>query len=64
MLLYEVGRKAVQHQVVFSGDMNTEAIVAKLMWALGQADSLAKAKEIIETPLAGDLTVKSEKVEQ
>ncbi|MFB7157781.1 MULTISPECIES: asparaginase [unclassified Lysinibacillus] len=64
LLLYEVGRKVAQHQVIFSGDMNTEAIVAKLMWALGQTNSLARVKEIIETPLAGDLTVITGKMEQ
>jgi L-asparaginase len=61
LLLYEVGRKVAQQQVILSGDMNTEAIVSKLMWALGQTDSLDKVKEIIETPLAGDLTIKSDK---
>lgn len=64
LLLYEVGRKVAEHQVILSGDMNTEAIVAKLMWALGQTDSLNRVKEIIETPLAGDLTIKIEKEEE
>jgi L-asparaginase len=58
LLLYEVGRKVGQHSVILSGDMNTEAIVAKLMWALGQTDSFDQVKNIIETPLAGDLTIK------
>ncbi|NRD77333.1 asparaginase [Bacillus sp. BRMEA1] len=61
LLLYEVGRKVAQHQVILTGDMNTEAIVAKLMWALGQTNSLDKVKEIIETPMAGDLSNKSDK---
>jgi L-asparaginase len=61
LLLYEVGRKVAQHHVILSGDMNTEAIVAKLMWALGQTNKLEEVKEIIETPLAEDLTIKSEK---
>ncbi|MCM2531803.1 asparaginase [Neobacillus pocheonensis] len=60
LFLYEVGRKVAQNQVILSGDMNTEAIVAKLMWALGQTDSLDKVKKIIETPSAGDLTRKAE----
>jgi L-asparaginase len=59
--LYEVGRKVAQHQVILSGDMNTEAIVGKLMWALGQTNSLDQVKKIIETPLAGDLTAFSDK---
>ncbi|MGE6256588.1 asparaginase [Heyndrickxia sporothermodurans] len=61
ILLYEVGRKVAQHRVILSGDMNTEAIVAKLMWALGQTDKLEEVKKIIETPLASDLTVQYEK---
>jgi L-asparaginase len=61
LLLYEVGRKVGQHSVILSGDMNTEAIVAKLMWALGQTDSFDQVKKIIETPLAGDLTIKSDR---
>lgn len=60
LLLYEVGRKVAQHQVILSSDMNTEALVAKLMWALGQTDSLERVKAMMETPLAGDLTIKSD----
>ncbi|MGC4379069.1 asparaginase [Fictibacillus sp. Mic-4] len=56
LLLYEVGRKVAQHRVILSGDMNTEAIVAKLMWALGQTDCIDEVKEIMETPMAGDKT--------
>lgn len=63
LLLYEVGRKVAQHKVILSGDMNTEAIVPKLMLALGQADSLEQVKSFIETPMAGDLTIKSDKEE-
>ncbi|MEH7115991.1 asparaginase [Neobacillus vireti] len=60
LLLYEVGRKVAQQQVILSRDMNTEALVAKLMWALGQTDSLQQVKVMMETPLAGDLTIKSD----
>ncbi|WP_028401574.1 asparaginase [Ectobacillus panaciterrae] len=61
LLLYEVGRKVAQHRVILSGDMNTEAIVAKLMWALGQTNCIEEIKEIVETPLAGDSTAGFEK---
>ncbi|PGQ45462.1 MULTISPECIES: asparaginase [Bacillus cereus group] len=61
ILLYEVGRKVAQHRVILSGDMNTEAIMAKLMWALGQTNKLEEIKKIIETPLASDLTILSDK---
>ncbi|MGX6445881.1 asparaginase [Neobacillus sp. K501] len=63
LLLYEVGRKVAEHQVILSGDMNTEAIVAKLMWALGQTESLDQVKAIIEAPLAGDLSRKSVEID-
>jgi len=63
LLLYEVGRKVAQHQIILSGDMNTEAIVPKLMWALGQTDSMEQVKRIIETPMAEDLTVRLDKEE-
>lgn len=33
------------------------------MWALGQTDSLEQVKTIIETPLAGDLTIKPDEVD-
>ncbi len=55
--LYEVGRKVAQYRVVLSGDMNTEAITAKLMWTLGKTHELDEIKKIIETPLAGDITL-------
>lgn len=59
LTVYEVGRKVAELPIILAGDMNTEAIVAKLMWALGQSDSLVDIKEIMETPMAEDRTVKS-----
>lgn len=58
---YEVGRRVAKLQVILSGDMNTEAIVAKLMWALGKTGDQAQVKQIIETPMARDLTPSTEK---
>lgn len=56
--LYEVGRKVAQYRVVLSGDMNTEAITAKLMWTIGKTNELDEIKKIIETPIARDITPK------
>jgi len=56
LFLYEVGRKVAQYDVILSGDMNTEAIVAKLMWTLGRTTNLEEVKQIIETPAAWDLS--------
>lgn len=58
LTLYEVGRKVAQNTVILSGDMNTEAIVPKLMWVLGKTNHLLEIKKIMETPIAGDITPK------
>jgi L-asparaginase len=57
LYIYEVGRKVAQYNVIVSGDMNTEAIVAKFMWVLGQTIELKKVKEMMETPIAWDLSL-------
>ncbi|WP_332694467.1 asparaginase [Halalkalibacter lacteus] len=56
LLLYEVGRKVAQYDVVLSGDMNKEAIVAKFMWALGVTTDVKQVKQLIETSIAYDLS--------
>ena len=50
-----------QHQVILSGDMNTEAIIAKLMWALGKTNKLEEIKKLLKSLLVYDLTIKSDK---
>ncbi|ACJ34406.1 L-asparaginase [Anoxybacillus flavithermus WK1] len=60
LTLYEVGRKVAQNTVILSGDMNTEAIVPKLMWALGKTTNLMEIKNMMETPIANDMTKKHE----
>lgn len=55
--LYEVGRKVAQDLIILSGDMNTEAIVPKLMWALGKSDNLSEVKTIMETSIDYDTTI-------
>lgn len=56
LYLYEVGRKVAQYDVIVSGDMNTEAIIAKFMWALGKTNKFKAIKQIMETPVAWDLS--------
>ncbi|GAB6181331.1 asparaginase [Desulfotomaculum defluvii] len=58
LYLYEVGRKVAQNSVILSGDMNSEAIVPKLMWALGKSKDMYEVKRIMETPIASDLNCK------
>ncbi|MDQ0862300.1 type I asparaginase [Bacillus sp. V2I10] len=55
--IYEVGRKVNQNIIIRSRNMNTEAIVPKLMWVLGKTQDPQKVKEMMETPVADDITV-------
>jgi len=57
LYLYEVGRKVAQYNIILSADMNTEAIVAKLMWVLGSETRLEDIKQRIEQPVAYDLSL-------
>jgi L-asparaginase len=52
-----VGRKVNQNIIIRSRNMNTEAIVPKLMWVLGKTQDPQKVKEMMETPIADDITV-------
>lgn len=55
MDLYEVGKRVADAGGITAGDMNTEAIVAKLMWVLSQTSDPAEIRRIIQTPIAHDL---------
>ncbi len=52
--IYQVGQDLARHNVIYAGDMNSEALVMKLMWALGNYDSLSQIKQFMETPVGGD----------
>lgn len=54
--VYEVGRFAEDPSLIGTGDMTTEATVAKLMWALGRTADPGEVKRLMETPMAGDRT--------
>ncbi|WP_025026996.1 asparaginase [Caldalkalibacillus mannanilyticus] len=56
MDIYEVGRKVNHDAIIRSRNMNTEAIVPKLMWVLGKTQVPQKVKEMMETPIADDIT--------
>ncbi|MCP3028756.1 asparaginase [Halobacillus sp. A5] len=47
--LYKVGRLIDQSKVILSIDMNTEALLPKLMWAMGKTLKLSEVKEIVES---------------
>lgn len=53
--VYQVGKVLPLEKIIYAKDMNTEAIVPKLMWALARADSPAEVKRLVETPINGDI---------
>lgn len=52
--IYAVGKKLARENVIFGGDMTTEALTMKLMWALGNYDTLDDVKTCIESPYFAD----------
>ncbi|RYL91642.1 asparaginase [Sporolactobacillus sp. THM19-2] len=55
MELYEVGKRVADAGGITAGDMNTEAVVTKLMWVLAQTSDPAVVKQMMQTPIAHDL---------
>jgi L-asparaginase len=58
--IYEVGRKLPLDKIVYGRDMTTEALVAKLMWAMGQTSHFRNIKEMVEMPVRDDLLLADE----
>ncbi|HFE64279.1 glutamyl-tRNA(Gln) amidotransferase subunit D [candidate division KSB1 bacterium 4484_188] len=56
MYVYETGREMMQLGVIPTANMLPEVAYVKLGWALGQTDDLKKVKEIMLTPIAGEIT--------
>ncbi len=56
--VYEVGKELAKNQIIYAEDMNTEAIVAKLMLSLGKSNNINEVKKIMETPIMDDMKVK------
>lgn len=55
--IYETGKLALQKGVIEGYDMTTEAVVTKLMWALGKTDYPNKIKEIFATSFVGEVSI-------
>ncbi len=53
--VYEVGRAYAEHPgILRGGDMSTEAIVAKMMWALGQTRDPLDIEQLFYHPINHD----------
>ena len=55
--VYEVGRKLPLKKIIYCRDINTEALVPKLIWAMAKSSEFAEIKRLVETPIRGDLLV-------
>ncbi len=53
--IYEVARKLPLEKIIYAADMNTEALVPKLMWAMARSSTFEELKRLVETPIRGDL---------
>jgi glutamyl-tRNA(Gln) amidotransferase subunit D len=56
MYVYDTGRDMMELGVVPGANMLPEVAYMKLGWALGQATDLQKVREIMMTPIAGEIT--------
>ncbi|MFA8342856.1 MAG: Glu-tRNA(Gln) amidotransferase subunit GatD [Rhodothermaceae bacterium] len=56
MYVYDTGRDMMALGVIPAGNMLPEVAYVKLGWALGQTSDLEKVKEIMLTPIAGEIT--------
>jgi glutamyl-tRNA(Gln) amidotransferase subunit D len=56
MYVYDTGRDMMELGVVPSANILPEVAYMKLGWALGQTNDLEKVKEIMLTPIAGEIT--------
>jgi glutamyl-tRNA(Gln) amidotransferase subunit D len=56
MFVYDTGRDLMSKGVIPAENMLPEVAYVKLGWALGQTSDLEKVKEIMLTPICGDIT--------
>lgn len=52
--LYATGQAAMEAGAISAGDMTPEMTIVKLMWALGQTQSLAELQALLQTNVAGE----------
>jgi len=56
MFVYDTGRDLMAKGIIPTENMLPEVAYIKLAWALGQTDDLAKVKEMMLTPICGEIT--------
>ena len=56
LTIYEAGTRLLDCGVISAWDMTTEAVVTKLMWALGQTGDPAEVRRIFGTNLCGEIS--------
>jgi glutamyl-tRNA(Gln) amidotransferase subunit D len=56
MFVYDTGRDLMTMGMIPSENMLPEVAYIKLGWALGQTSDLAKVKDIMLTPISGEIT--------
>ncbi len=56
MFVYDTGRDLMSKGVIPAANMLPEVAYIKLGWAMGQTDDPAKVKELMLTPISGDIT--------
>lgn len=52
--IYAVGKRLAKQEVIYAADMTTEALLMKLMWALGNYQNVKEIKQFMETPIFAD----------
>jgi glutamyl-tRNA(Gln) amidotransferase subunit D len=58
MFVYDTGRDLMAKGIVPAENMLPETAYIKLSWALGQTNDLEKVKEIMLTPVNGEITLR------
>ncbi|MCK4682526.1 asparaginase, partial [Candidatus Bipolaricaulota bacterium] len=56
MFVYDTGRDLMAAGIIPAENMLPEVAYIKLGWALGQTDDLKKVKELMLTPISGEIT--------
>lgn len=59
--IYEVGTTLAKSNIILAGDMTSEAVLAKLWWALGNLGSLTDVKYFMETPVFDDISTDTQR---